>query len=70
MGLDYIDIFMLHEQESALTLKGHREAMEYFLKAKDKGYIRALWSVHPSCGMRQGGNRNGRNTGYTPVSEH
>ncbi|MGI6703421.1 MAG: aldo/keto reductase [Clostridia bacterium] len=42
MGLDYIDIFMLHEQESALTLKGHREAMEYFLKAKDKGYIRAF----------------------------
>ena len=26
---DYIDIFMLHEQESALTIKGHWEAYEY-----------------------------------------
>jgi aryl-alcohol dehydrogenase-like predicted oxidoreductase len=41
-GLHYIDIFMLHEQESALTLKGHREAIEYFLQAKEKGYIRAF----------------------------
>lgn len=41
-GLGYIDIFMLHEQESALTLRGHSEAIEYFLEAKDKGYIRAF----------------------------
>jgi aryl-alcohol dehydrogenase-like predicted oxidoreductase len=41
-GLGYIDIFMLHEQESGLTLKGHHEAIEYFLKAREKGYIRAF----------------------------
>lgn len=39
---DYIDIFMLHEQESLWTIKGHWEAMEYFLEQKKKGYIRAV----------------------------
>jgi aryl-alcohol dehydrogenase-like predicted oxidoreductase len=38
---DYIDIFMLHEQESILTIRGHWEAFEYLLEAKDKGIIRA-----------------------------
>lgn len=38
---DVIDIFMLHEQESYLTLKGHREALEYLIEAKEKGIIRA-----------------------------
>ena len=27
MDIDYIDIFMMHEQESRLTLRGHREAL-------------------------------------------
>ena len=39
---DYIDIFSLHEQESEHTLRGHQEAIEYFIKAKEKGYIRAI----------------------------
>ncbi|SHM52374.1 Predicted oxidoreductase [Caldanaerovirga acetigignens] len=38
---DVIDIFMLHEQESRLTLKGHREAYEYLIEAKVKGIIKA-----------------------------
>jgi uncharacterized protein len=42
LGTDYIDIFSLHEQESELTLKGHQEAMEYFAKAKEMGYIRSF----------------------------
>ncbi|QUH26683.1 aldo/keto reductase [Serpentinicella alkaliphila] len=42
MNTDYIDIFLLHEQESEHTLRGHVEAFEYFLKMKEKGYIRAL----------------------------
>lgn len=42
LGTDYIDIFSLHEQESELTLKGHQEAMEYFIRAKEKGYIRSF----------------------------
>lgn len=42
LNTDYIDIFSLHEQESDYTIKGHYEAIEFFLKAKEKGYIRAL----------------------------
>ena len=36
---DYIDIFMLHEQESELTLEGHREALEYLVEAKEQGCL-------------------------------
>ncbi len=39
---DYIDIFLLHEQESEHTIRGHYEAIEYFLKAKEKGIVRAI----------------------------
>jgi uncharacterized protein len=42
LDLDVIDIFMLHEQESRLTLQGHRAALEYFLWAKEKGRIKAV----------------------------
>ncbi len=39
---DYIDIFMLHEQESIHTLRGHSPALEYLLECKQKGIIRAV----------------------------
>lgn len=39
---DYIDLFMLHEQESIYTIKGHWEAMEYYLKQKKLGNLRAV----------------------------
>lgn len=39
---DYLDIFLLHEQESALTLKGHQPALDYLLEAKSRGIIRAI----------------------------
>lgn len=42
LGTDYIDFFSLHEQESEFTIKGHYEALEYFIKAKEKGYIRGI----------------------------
>lgn len=42
IGRDYIDIFMLHEQVSRLTLKGHADGMRYLLEAKKKGQIRAV----------------------------
>ncbi|MHB1452790.1 MAG: aldo/keto reductase [Saccharofermentanales bacterium] len=41
-GLDVIDIFMLHEQMNALTLLGHREALEFYIGQRDKGLIRAV----------------------------
>jgi len=42
LGRDVIDIFMLHEQESIHTLRGHSEAIDYFLKKKQEGVIRAF----------------------------
>jgi aryl-alcohol dehydrogenase-like predicted oxidoreductase len=39
---DYIDVFMLHEQESELTLQGHAPAFEYLQEAKKQGLIRAI----------------------------
>lgn len=42
LNTDYIDIFLLHEQESIHTVRGHFEAIEYFLKAKEEGKIRAI----------------------------
>ena len=42
LNRDYIDIFMLHEQESINTLRGHMEALEYMFEAKSKGIIRAV----------------------------
>jgi len=42
MDRDVIDIFLLHEQESRLTVKGHWEALEYLLEAKVKGLVRAV----------------------------
>lgn len=41
LGRDYVDLFMLHEQTSRLTLKGHEAALEYLVHAKQKGIIRA-----------------------------
>ncbi|MFA6308923.1 MAG: aldo/keto reductase [Clostridia bacterium] len=42
LDMDVIDIFMLHEQESRMTLRGHRDALEYFINAKEKGMIKAV----------------------------
>jgi len=39
---DYFDIFMLHEQDSTLTLKGHKPALEAIIKAKEEGKVRSL----------------------------
>lgn len=42
IGRDYIDVFLMHEQESEHTIRGHSEALEYYLEMKKKGYIRAV----------------------------
>ncbi|WP_028829653.1 aldo/keto reductase [Proteocatella sphenisci] len=53
IGIDYIDGFLLHEQESEHTLRGHYEATEYFLKMKEKGYIRSFGiSTHNIAGVK------------------
>lgn len=42
LDMDVLDIFMMHEQETRLTLRGHREALEYYINAKEKGIIKAV----------------------------
>ena len=42
IGRDYIDFFLLHEQEGPLTLKGHEEALQFFIHQKEKGVIRGV----------------------------
>ena len=39
---DIIDIFMLHEQESIHTMRGHKEALDVLYKYKAKGVIKAV----------------------------
>jgi predicted aldo/keto reductase-like oxidoreductase len=55
LNRDVIDFFLLHEQESALTLKGHQGAWEELLKAKEKGIVRSIGiSTHAVAGVRAG----------------
>lgn len=50
---DYIDIFLLHEQESALTLQGHHQALEFLVEAREKGIVRAVGlSTHTVAGVQ------------------
>ncbi len=42
IGRDYIDIFLLHEQVSRHTLRGHHDALVYLLDAKAQGLVRAV----------------------------
>lgn len=42
LNRDVIDIFMLHEQESELTLAGHKPALDYLWEAKARGLVRAV----------------------------
>lgn len=39
---DVIDIFMLHEQESRDTLRGHREALDTLFELRERGVVRAV----------------------------
>ena len=53
VGRDYIDLFMLHEQESLYTLRGHEEALVYLQKQKERGHIGAVGvSTHFSACVR------------------
>lgn len=53
LNTDYIDIFMLHEQESIHTIRGHYDAIVYFMNAKKEGVIKHLGlSTHYIAGVR------------------
>lgn len=53
LNSDYIDLFLLHEQESIHTLRGHMEALDYLIRQKEIGKIRALGiSTHKVAGAK------------------
>ncbi len=53
MNRDRIDIFMLHEQESRLTLEGHLPALEYFQEARREGKVGAVGiSCHTTAAVK------------------
>ena len=55
LGTDYIDSFSLHEQESEHTLRGHREALDYFCKMKNEGVLKSVGlSTHHVAGVLAG----------------
>jgi predicted aldo/keto reductase-like oxidoreductase len=53
LGRDYIDYFLLHEQESEHTLRGHAGACAYFQNIKEQGHIGKFGiSTHRIAGVR------------------
>ncbi len=42
IGREYIDIFLLHEQESEHTLRGHEEALRFFAQKREEGVVGAI----------------------------
>ena len=55
LNRDTLDFFLLHEQESALTLQGHAGAWEELLRAKEQGIVRWIGiSTHAVAGVRAG----------------
>ena len=42
LGRDYIDLYLLHEQESRKTIEGHWEAIEALIAARQAGKVRAI----------------------------
>lgn len=53
LGRDYVDLFMLHEQESLYTLRGHEEALVFLERQRELGHIGAVGvSTHYSGCVR------------------
>lgn len=55
LNRDIVDIFLLHEQESAHTLRGHEGAWQELLEARSKGLVKWIGiSTHAIAGVRAG----------------
>ncbi len=53
IGREFIDIFLLHEQESEHTLRGHEGALRYFAQKRQEGVIGAIGiSTHCVAAVR------------------
>lgn len=53
IGTDYLDFFLMHEQESEHTVRGHWKALEALMRLKEQGVIRHIGlSTHFIAGVR------------------
>ena len=53
IGRERIDVFLMHEQESEHTLRGHAEAFEYYCQLREEGVIGAVGiSTHHVAAVR------------------
>ncbi len=53
LGRDRIDIFLLHEMDSAAALRGHQGALDFLLGARARGIVGAVGlSTHTIAGVR------------------
>lgn len=62
---DVIDVFMLHEQESWDTLRGHREALDTLFELRERGLIRAVGASTHHVALIRGLIRLSREEGVT-----
>ena len=54
LNRDVIDIFMLHEQESYDTLRGHWDVLEYLFECREKGIVKAVGASTHHCALVKG----------------
>lgn len=53
IGRERIDVFLLHEQESEHTLRGHEAALSYYLRLREEGILGAVGlSTHHVAAVR------------------
>lgn len=53
MRIERVGVFLLHEQESVHTIRGHWGALEYLVRARERGLVGAVGiSTHAVAGVR------------------
>ncbi|MCL1964111.1 MAG: aldo/keto reductase [Firmicutes bacterium] len=70
MGRERIDIFLLHEQESEHTLRGHAQALAHYLSLREAGVIGAVGvSTHHVAGVLAAAAWPGLDIVFTIINE-
>lgn len=53
LGVDTISLFLCHEVDTAAGLRGHADALEYLVRARERGLVRAIGiSTHSAEAVR------------------